>query len=166
MEGSTKNLRSKKKPYFRVNDCQKRTSCYRDCVAKRLVQHVHTTLHLVGISGASSHVEWIPNTDIYENDNFYTIRMELAGVDRDEIQIQISDRTLIVRGRRTDPCRLQKCSFKQMEINYGAFERHLAVPRNVDTQNVKANHRNGFLVIELPKTRSNHPPVKVNIKHS
>ncbi len=136
-------------------------------VAKRLVQHVHTTLHLVGISGTSSHVEWIPNTDIYEKESAYVIRMELAGVDQGDIQIQISDRTLVVRGKRPDPCRLEKCSFRQMEINYGAFERHLVVPRDVDTKHIKANFRNGFLLVELPRlAKGNHPPVKVNIKNS
>jgi HSP20 family protein len=129
------------------------------------VHHVHTTLHLVGIGSASSNVEWVPNTDIYENEGFFMVRMELAGVHREELHITLADRTLIVRGRRVDHCRKEKCHFRQMEIHYGVFERRLVIPRSVDGKKVKANYRNGFLLIELPKVSKSDPtPMRVNVE--
>jgi HSP20 family protein len=134
-------------------------------VAKRIVHHVHTTLQLVGLSSASSNVEWVPNTDIYENEASFVVRMEIAGVNRDDIHINFSDRTLIVRGRRPDPRRADKCHFRQMEVDYGIFERHLVIPRTVDGKRIRANYRNGFLIIELPKVAKSDPvPQRVMIQ--
>src|SRR3989338_497128 len=124
---------------------------YSKDVAKRIIHHIHTTLQMVGLSSSSSNVEWVPNTDIYENEASFMVRMEIAGVSRDDIQINFTDRTLVVKGRRTDSCRATKCHFRQMEIDYGVFERHLVIPRTVDGKRVKASYRNGFLIIELPK---------------
>ncbi len=125
---------------------------------------MHTSLHLVRLIGPSSDVEWTPNTDIYENESSFVVRMELAGVGRESLQISFSDRTLIVRGWRPDPGRTKHCHFRQMEINYGTFERRLAIPRGVDGQKIRAGCRNGFLTIELPKRlRSVPTPVRVSI---
>ena len=131
-------------------------------MAKRTIHHVHTSLHLIDLS---SQVEWVPNTDIYENETSFMIRMEVAGVSSDDIQISISDRTLTVRGRRPDPCRTCRYHFRQMEINYGVFERRLVVPKSVDSKRVKASYRNGFLIIELPKVSKSDPtPMRVIIE--
>lgn len=133
--------------------------------AKKLAHHVHTTLHLVGISSASSNVEWVPNTDIYETASSFVVRLEVAGISKDEVQISLSDRTLVIRGRRLDLCRKEPCQFRQMEIHYGVFERRIVVPKNVEPKRIKANYRNGFLIIELPKVAKSNPVrMKVNIE--
>jgi len=129
------------------------------------VHHVHTTMQLVGLPPASSEVEWVPHTDIYENESSFVIRLEIAGVHRDDIHIDVSDRTLVVSGRRPDSCRTERRHFRQMEIHYGFFERRLVLPRNVEGRQVKANYRNGFLIIELPKVaKSNPTPLRVTIE--
>jgi HSP20 family protein len=134
-------------------------------VAKRIIHHTHTSLHLVEVSDSSSHIDWVPNTDIYENENAFVIRMEVAGVNREDIQINISDRNLVVGGRRPDSCGPGRRHFRQMEINYGTFERRLVLPRSIDTKRVKASCRNGFLIIELPKNAKSDPtPLKVMIE--
>ncbi len=134
-------------------------------VAKRMAHHANTTFHLVGLPPASSNVEWVPNTDIYENDSSFVVRMEIAGVNRENIQVNICDRTLVIKGRRSDLCRTGRCYFRQMEIHYGVFERRLVIPRNVDGKHVKANYQNGFLIIELPKVeRSDPTPMKITVE--
>lgn len=134
-------------------------------MARKIVHHTHTTLQLVGLHSASADVEWVPNTDIYENESFFIVRMEVAGATREDIQVTISDRTLIVRGRRQDQGRTQRCYFRQMEIHYGIFERRLVLPRNVDGKRVKANYRNGFLILELPKVAKSDPvPLKIMVE--
>ena len=134
-------------------------------VTKRIVHHTNATFHLVGVPPVSSNAEWVPNTDIYENDASFIVRMEIAGVNRENIQVNICDRTLIIKGRRPDLCRTGRYYFRQMEIHYGVFERKLVVPRNVDGKRVKANYQNGFLIIELPKVEKSDPtPLKVTIE--
>ena len=119
----------------------------------------------MGISSGSSNIEWVPNTDIYETESSIFVRLEMAGVSREDVQINLADRTLSVRGKRMDSCRKAPCQFRQMEIHYGLFERKIVIPRNVDHKKVKANYRNGFLIIELPKViKSNPVPMKVDIE--
>jgi HSP20 family protein len=134
-------------------------------VARRLAHHLQSSLHLVRLSAASSSVEWVPNTDIYENEDSFVVRLELAGVTREDLHISITDRTLVVRGRRPDPCRTGHCHFRQMEIDYGVFERRFVVPRTVDGRHIKATVANGFLTIELPKlAKTEQRPLKVTIQ--
>ena len=150
---------------FSVIGCQKANfllSCF--AVAKHIKHHVRT-LQMVVLSGPSSDVEWVPNTDVYENDTSFVVRMEVAGVTRDDIQITLSDRHLIVQGHRPDPHRTNRCRFRQMEIDYGTFERRLALPRTVDNSHAKAYYRHGFLMIELPKAgQAKHTTVRLALE--
>lgn len=126
---------------------------------------MRTSVHLAVLSAPASDVEWVPNTDIYENDDSLMIRMEIAGVQMEDIRITVTDRLLVVAGRRPDPCRSEGCRFRQMEIHYGFFERHLSLPRNMDGSHAKAHYCNGFLIIELPKaSQPEHASVRVTIE--
>ncbi len=134
-------------------------------MTKRIEHQIHTSLHLVRLSSASSNVEWAPNTDIYETETSFVVRMEIAGVSQEDVHVSMSERTLLVRGRRPDPCRTKRCHFRQMEIDYGFFERRLAIPQTVNARKIKANCKNGFLTIELPKlARSEPTPIQVTIE--
>lgn len=110
---------------------------------------------------------WIPNADVYETPDRLIVKMELAGISREDLEVTLVDRQLVVRGNRPDPCRHGKCSFRQMEIDYGRFERRIVIPRSVDGQRVMATYRNGFLHVELPKAeKSVHATVTVIIEQS
>jgi len=133
----------------------------------RYLEHHHTrnTLQMAVLSSPSSDIEWVPNTDIYENECSFVIRMEIAGVNREDIQITLSDRHLTVRGRRPDPHRTNQCRFRQMEINYGTFWRRLLLPGTVNNTHAKVYYRHGFLMIELPKaTQAEHTTVRLAIE--
>jgi HSP20 family protein len=91
--------------------------------------------------------------------------MELAGIEKDSLEITLNDRLLLARGYRKDPCRQARCSFRQMEIDYGYFERRIVIPRSVDGSRVRAQFQNGFLHVELPKSQqSEHTTVTVIIE--
>ena len=98
-----------------------------------------------------AHSAWTPNTDVYETADALVVRMELSGINRDDLEISLHERLLVVQGVRHDPCRLQKCAFRQMEIEYGYFERRVLIPRTVDAQAARAQFKNGFLHVNLPK---------------
>ena len=109
-----------------------------------------------------AHSTWTPNTDVYETEDTLVVRMELSGIDREDLEISLHDRLLVVRGSRRDPCRIQKCKFRQMEIEYGYFERRVLMPRSVNAQAARAQFNNGFLHVSLPKSsHSQHTTVTV-----
>lgn len=95
---------------------------------------------------------WSPNTDVYECDEALVVTLEIAGVSPDDLDVTLRDRLLVVRGFRKDPCRKKPCRYRQMEIDYGFFERCIVIPCAVDGHRARAQCHNGFLHIELPKT--------------
>jgi HSP20 family protein len=136
-------------------------------MAKNLTDHSAPNFAYLGLSSTTGHSAWTPNTDVYETPEGLVVKMEIAGIDKDDLEITVSERLLLVRGYRKDPCRQkqQRCSFRQMEIDYGFFERRVVIPRSVDVNGVRAQFQNGFLRIDLPKTdQADHATVTVIIE--
>src|ERR1041384_6747886 len=99
-----------------------------------LTETLPQSLAFLSLSAAASHSAWTPNTDVYETADHLVVKMEIAGIDKDDLEITLNDRLLLVRGYRKDPCRQRqhRCSFRQMEIDYGYFERRIVIPRSVE----------------------------------
>lgn len=97
---------------------------------------------------AESH--WTPNTDIYETEKGVVVKMELAGVSQEEVDISFRDRTLVVSGRRTDHATAEKVGCLQIEIPYGEFHRAIPVDAPVDFAKASAQMKDGFLLVFLP----------------
>ncbi len=96
-----------------------------------------------------------PPTDVYETENEVVVRLEIAGVDPDQIELVITDqsRTLTVSGTRTDPAAGQRRKYYNMEIECGNFARRIRLPVPVNDSEAEARYEEGFLVISLPKAR-------------
>jgi len=97
---------------------------------------------------------WIPNADIIEHAEGLMVRVELAGVAAELLQITIAHSALVVTGNRANPHTGGTASgykFRQMEIEYGPFERVLPLPYPIDRKNAQARGRNGMLEIILPR---------------
>ena len=126
-------------------------------------QSMHDSVTHLGLP--STHGAWTPNTDVYETADRLVVRLEVAGVERNSIEIALNERLLVVRGYRRDPCRTGRCQFRQMEIDYGFFERRIIIHSAVDGERARAVFDNGFLHIDLPKaTRTTHTVVTVVIE--
>jgi HSP20 family protein len=97
---------------------------------------------------------WRPLTDVYETDSEFVIRMDVAGMDPSEFEVNVHGRILTIRGVRHDPCRAEHRHFHKMEINLGAFERNIEVPHHIGIQSVAAHYENGFLVVKMAKGAS------------
>jgi len=93
---------------------------------------------------------WVPNTDVYINGNGLVIKVEIAGMRREDLEITIEGNRLKISGQRPDCCRAQKCKFLVMEINYGTFESIIEIPSGYDLSQAKAAYQNGFLQIDVP----------------
>lgn len=110
-----------------------------------------------GTEGAMRAVLFHPSVDMYETDSDLLIKMELAGVPPENLSITLSgdNRELTVSGRRSERLeeRNRRLRCYQLEIFYGEFTRVLALPADIaiERDNIKANYRDGFLVIALPK---------------
>lgn len=108
---------------------------------------------------------WQPAIDVYESNKDVVVLVELAGVKEDDIEVTIHNNILIVKGERKDIKQGIKRTYSQMEILWGPFQRDIALPANVDINQIKAFYEAGFLELVLPK--SNEPKARyINIKSS
>lgn len=100
---------------------------------------------------------WEPQADVYETREAVKVKVELAGVRSDSIQVELSGdgRQLTIRGVREDERTeaVDRILFHQMEIYLGPFERVLSLPPGAEVERdaVNASYRDGFLVVALPK---------------
>jgi len=99
---------------------------------------------------AASKAHWVPNTDVYATDSGLVIKVELAGMRSENLEITVEDNRLRISGNRPDGCRAAKASFLVMEINYGPFETVLELPPGYDLSQARAAYLNGFLRIDVP----------------
>jgi HSP20 family protein len=98
----------------------------------------------------SSETYWVPNTDVYVAEGGLVIKVELAGMRKEDLELTVEGSRLKISGQRPDGCRAPKCTFLVMEINYGAFESVIELPPGYDLGQAKAAYQNGFLRIDVP----------------
>jgi HSP20 family protein len=129
---------------------------------------VSSSVHFVTRSSASvregtTKASWTPNTDVYVTDGGLVIKVELAGMRSEHLEITVEGNSLRISGNRPDGCRAAKCSFLVMEINYGPFESVLTLPEGYDLGQAKATYLNGFLRIDVPLAQRSAKSTKVPI---
>src|SRR5262245_15585355 len=100
-------------------------------------------------SASESH--WVPNTDVYVTEGNLVIKVELAGMKREDLELTVEGNRLMISGQRPDGCRAPKCKFLVMEINYGSFESVIELPPGYDLTQAKATYQNGFLRVDVPE---------------
>ena len=96
---------------------------------------------------------WVPNTDVYVTEDSLVIKVELAGMRKEELELTVEGNRLTITGHRPDGCRAPKCKFLVMEINYGSFQSVIELPPGYDLNHAKAAYQNGFLRIDVPQAR-------------
>jgi len=107
--------------------------------------------HSGGPLESSSETFWVPNTDVYATDGGLVIKVELAGMRKEDLELTFEGNRLKISGHRPDGCRAPKCRFLVMEISYGAFETVIELPPGHDLDRAKAAYQNGFLRIDVPE---------------
>jgi HSP20 family protein len=126
---------------------------------------VSSSVHFVTRSAAcqadSPRASWVPNTDVYETDNGLVVKVELAGMRSEHLEITVEGSRMRITGNRPDGCRAAKCSFLIMEISYGPFESLLELPERYDLSQAKAAYLNGFLRIDVPLAQRHTKNTKV-----
>ncbi len=94
---------------------------------------------------------WRPSTDVYETDEGYHVRVEIAGMRGAEFSVTFDKQTLLIRGIRSDEG--SQKAYHQMEIAYGEFETAIQVSEPVKVPDIEASYVDGFLRVELPKAQ-------------
>jgi len=96
--------------------------------------------------------DWYPSVDISETDSEYLIKAEIPEVDKKDVKVTIQDGTLTIQGERKQEKEEKGRKFHRVERAYGAFVRCFDIPDGVDEEKVKAEFKDGMLLLHLPKT--------------
>jgi len=95
---------------------------------------------------------WAPRTDLSETDDAFSIRMDVPGLTKDEISINLQNNTLTVSGERSSERTEEDEEFVRVERAFGTFHRTFTLPDAVDHENIEAAYDEGVLTIHVPKT--------------
>jgi HSP20 family protein len=98
---------------------------------------------------------WMPPVDIYETQDRYVVTAEVSGLLREDLQIQLQDGKLTLRGERRSG-EASAVRFERVERGHGRFMRAFVLPHAVDASAVTADLQNGVLTILVPKTSDRH----------
>lgn len=115
-----------------------------------------STNRLFQFVGSSKNVRtsgklWYPAADVYQTPEGWVVKVELAGVSGEEIEIDVQGNTLYIAGCRKDRSCAAGVSYQQMEITYSRFEKTLQFPAAIDGAIVEHVFENGLLIIHLRK---------------
>ena len=112
--------------------------------------HFEKKLQSSSVLGGHSEAYWVPNTDVYVAESGLVIKVELAGMRREDLELTVEGNRLRITGQRPDGCRKGQCKFLVMEINYGVFESTIELPAGYDLTRATAAYQNGFLRVDVP----------------
>ncbi len=106
---------------------------------------------------------WKPQMDIYETPEDIYILAEIAGVNKKNLEVEVSTKAVKIYGDRpAAPC-MENTTYRLAEIQYGKFERILYLPAPIDTEKVSASCLDGFLKIRLSKLPLDRRTHKIHI---
>ena len=140
-------------PFREVNSLQRRLNSLFDDYSRQQ-----------GEGSALTMGSFVPAVDIYEDENKVSLKLEVPGVPQEELDVQVENSTLTVRGERKLDHEEREENFHRIERRYGSFTRSFTLPSTVDTGSIKAGYDNGVLRIDLTKKAETKPrQIKVSV---
>lgn len=101
---------------------------------------------------------WRPPMDIHETEDALLVKLEIAGVDEDDLDVALYPNALVIHGiRRDDVDHTNVACFHAAQVRYGPFHVEVALPAPVHQEDVNATYRDGFLRVRLPKATPGAP---------
>lgn len=108
---------------------------------------------------------WSPAVDIYETADSIVLKAELPGLSRENIDIQVRDNTLTLKGERKFEREVKDENYLRIERSYGAFQRAFNLPSVIQQDKIKAVFKEGVLEVTMPKAEEAKPKqVKIEVK--
>lgn len=108
---------------------------------------------------------WTPAVDIAEHDDEYLVKVELPGVNKDEVKLTLENNILTIRGEKKQEKETKKENYHRVERSYGSFQRSFTLPAAVKSDKIDASYKDGILTVSLPKAEEAKPKqIEVKVK--
>ena len=98
-----------------------------------------------------------PAVDVIEQDQQYVYVVELPGVKKEDVKLMVKDNSLVLEGERKEPEMGENVQKIRGEIAYGKFQRTLPLPENADLDKIRAEYKNGVLLVHIDKKEETKP---------
>lgn len=95
--------------------------------------------------------------DVFEDDKRLVVRLEVPGMEKEDLDVHVTDDALVVRGEKRFEHERTEGRWRVLQCAYGSFNRVVPLPAAVRTDEARASYRNGVLKIELPKAVAGRP---------
>ena len=116
--------------------------------------------------GFGAMASWTPQIEVFRREGQLVIRADLPGMRKDDVQVELRDDALVLRGERQEERREEREGFFTSERSYGRFYREIPLPDGVDPEGATANFRDGVLEILMPLEESQARGRKLEIQDS
>ena len=106
---------------------------------------------------------WSPSVDIHEEKDIVTVKAEMPGLKKEDIDVSLHENQLILSGEKKGEGERKENGMRRSECFYGRFHRSITLPYAVDSSKIQANYRDGVLTITLPKSE-HAKPKRIDVK--
>ena len=100
---------------------------------------------------------WVPAMDLVESEDEYVLRVDLPGMERDDVELELKENVLTLSGRREAEHEDTQKGFHRVERSFGSFSRSLELPAGVDPDALSADFDRGVLEVRIPKPPQEQP---------
>lgn len=119
---------------------------------------------MIGKGGSVSNVDFTPTVNTREGEHAYHIEVDLPGVKKEDINVDVKDGVLTISGERKTNEEVKEEDYYKVESSYGKFERSFSLPENVDEENIHAESQDGVLEVVIPKREKVEKVKKIEVK--
>src|ERR1700689_1939533 len=136
----------------------------RGLVLQKRVHRLFEARFRLALPGHADLATWAPAVDIYETENELVVKAELPDFQDKDIDVRITNNTLTIRGERKFEAGVKEENYLRIERAYGSFMRSFSLPNTVNSENIRADYRNGILTLHMAKREESKPKqIKVSV---
>lgn len=101
--------------------------------------------------GIESLGSWYPATDVFETKDDYVFKMELPGLNKDDVNIEFHNNVLSIKGEKKEEKEVEKENYHRIESSSGIFSRSFSLPKDANADKIEASMKNGILELHIAK---------------
>jgi HSP20 family protein len=109
------------------------------------------------LEGRRGQESWLPAVDVFDTKDAVVLKAELAGMKPDDIEIEVDDNVLTLKGERKFEEKVDDERYYRVERRYGSFQRSIALPQGVKADDIQATYEDGVLEVRVPKAEEEKP---------
>jgi len=115
-------------------------------------------------SGHADLATWAPPVDIYETENELVLKADLPDFEEKDIDVRVEDNLVTIRGERKFEKDVNEDNYLRVERAYGPFTRSFSLPNTVNSEDIRAEYRNGVLTLHMAKREESKPKqIKISV---